>query len=116
MLRTFVSATVLAVCAGGLLAGEYKGKVKSVNADKGTITITTEDGTKTFTVAKDAKFTGGKKIAEQLSAEGLKHEVFTRTGKKAPNVTITTTGEGDKEVATAIKVGGGKKKGKKPAK
>jgi hypothetical protein len=107
------AAVALVLCAGGLSAGEYKGKVKSVDTTKSTITIATKDGDKTFTVAKDAKFTGGKKIAEQLAAEGLKHEVFTKTGKKAAHVTLTTTGEGDKEEVTAVKVGGGKKKGKK---
>lgn len=113
-MRTLVSAAVaLAFCAGSLVAGEYTGKVKGVDAAKNTITITVKGEEKTFKVDKSAKYTGGKKIAEQLAVEGLKHEVFTRTGKKAPTVTLTTEGEGDKEVVQAIKVGGGKKKPKK---
>ena len=112
-MRTFVSAAVaLVLCAGSLPAADYKGKVKSVDTDKNTITIATKDGDKTFTVAKDAKFTGGKKIAEQLATEGLKHEVFTKTGKKAATVTITSE---DGKIATAVKVGGGKKKKKTDA-
>jgi hypothetical protein len=110
-MRTFVSAAVaLVLCAGSLSAADYKGKVKSVDTDKSTITISVDGKDMTFTVAKDAKFTGGKKIAEQLSAEGLKHPVLAKTGKKAATVTITSE---DGKVATAIKVGGGKKGGKK---
>jgi urease beta subunit len=110
MLRSLLSAVALFVFSAGLMAGEYTGKVKSVDAEKGTITITVKGaGDKTFKVARDAKFSGGnKKVAERLAAEGLKCEIFS--AEKKPAVTVTTTGEGDKEEATAVKIGGAKKK------
>src|SRR5207248_8463279 len=77
MLRTLFSALVaLALLAGGLQAQAPKdarkdakpadkddklvtAKVKSVDADKGTITVTTEDGKeRTFRVNKDTKIVG----------------------------------------------------------
>src|SRR5262249_46510137 len=54
MLRTFVSACLaLVIVAGGLLAGEIKGKVTKVEGDK--ITVTTADGEKTVTTNKDTQ-------------------------------------------------------------
>ena len=101
--------------------------VKLVKADaaQGTITILVgakkgEKGEeKTFKVSKTAKFTsvkapaekGGEPIKESLT-DGIKNEIFTKGGGKgAPNVTLTTAGEGDKEEATdvAVRIGGKKK-------
>jgi len=115
MFRKFVAAVALVVFAGGLWAGEHRGRVKSVDAEKGTITLTegmrgdTKDVT--YKVAKDAKFTTmNKDLADKLSTEGLKHELFTRTGRQAARVTVVTEGEGDKEVVKEVKVGGGRRR------
>jgi hypothetical protein len=57
MLRKFVfSLLAFGVVTVGLLADEFRGKVKSVDADKMTITVAGKDGEKTFTVDKDTKF------------------------------------------------------------
>jgi hypothetical protein len=103
MLRQLVcAAAALVLCAGGLLAGEYKGKVKSVDAAKSTITVTVNDKDMTFKVTDDTKIVRGKKdVAKRLAAK-----VFQQEGAE---VTVLTTGEGSKEVATEIKVKGKKK-------
>src|SRR5262245_41678763 len=95
MVRKIVAAAIaLFISVGGVVAAEYKGKVKSVDAEKGTITITINDGDKTLKVAKDAKFTTAKKKQQELlTSQGLKYEGFS----KGPQVTLKTEGEGDKE-------------------
>ena len=108
--KLFAAVLALVVFAGVSLAAEIKGKVKSVDADKNTITVTTKDGDKTVKLSKDTKFSGGgKDAAEKLAAEGIKWEGFS----KGPQVTITTEGEGDKEMATKVVVGGGRPKDNK---
>jgi hypothetical protein len=111
MIRKSVATVALLVFAGGVLAAEHRGRVKSVDATKGTITLTTGrmgmQQDKTFTVAKDAKFTSmNREVADKLATQGLKHETFTRTGRMAAQVTLVTEGEGDKEVVKEVRVGG----------
>jgi hypothetical protein len=119
MFRNCVAAAVaLFVFVGGLSAAEYKGKVTKIDTEKNTITInvkkdkkdkTGED--KTFTIAKDAKFTSVKKKNETTLTDGLKNEAFAKVGEKdAPTATLVTKGEGKDEVVTEIKVSVGKKK------
>ncbi len=107
MLRKVLAAALaLMICVGGLLAAEVKGKVKSVDAEKKTITITIKGEEKTYKVAADCKFTTkNKKVAEKLSAEGLKFEGFA----KNPAVTLTVEGDEVKQVTVG---GGGKPKDK----
>jgi hypothetical protein len=107
MLRQYVCGVcALIVAVGCLLAAEIKGTVKSVDADKSTITITDEDNKdKTLTVDKDAKIVGGKGDIKG----GLKNEKAFKSGAK---VTVKTETKDGKEVVTEIKVGGGKKKDK----
>jgi hypothetical protein len=107
MLRSLVCAAfALVVCAVAVLAGEYKGKVKSVDTDKSTITVTVGDDDKTFKVTDDTKIVRGKNNKEVK--DGLKNE---KAWKNNPNVTIITEGEGKKEKVKEIKItGGGKKK------
>src|SRR5688572_24964591 len=95
--KLFAAVLALVVFAGVSLAAEIKGKVKSVDADKNTITVTTKDGDKTIMVNKDTKFTTTSKDEAVVKAvgTGLKYEGFS----KGPEVTITTEGEGDKAVA-----------------
>ena len=123
MVRSIFAAVALFVFVGGISAAEYKGRLAKVDAEKNTITILVgakkgEKGEeKTFKIAKDAKFVsikppavkGDKPIEETLTG-GIKNEVFTVSGKGGPGVTLTTTGEGDKEEATEVKVSAGKKK------
>lgn len=111
-MRTFVSATVaLALCAGSALAEDYKGKVTKVEKDS--ITIKVDGKEMTFNVSDKTTFSSpNKQLNEKLEADKLNCKVFTRTGKGAPTVTITSA---DGKTATAIKVGGGKKKPKKDA-
>ncbi len=110
MFRTFVTATLaLVVCAGALSAAEVRGRVKSVDAEKGTMTVTVGRGgeakDQTLKVAKDAKFTTqNKDLAEKLTAEGLKHEIFTKSGRDAARVTLVTEGEGDAAVVKEVRV------------
>jgi len=97
------------------VAAEHRGRVKSVDAEKGTITITTgrmgERKDMTFKLAKDAKFTTmNKEIADKLSTEGLKHDIFTKTGRMAATVTLVTEGEGDKEMVKEVRVGMGRRR------
>jgi len=101
MLRKFLFAFVLVFFfVGGLFAAEYKGKVKSVDADKGTLTVEIDGKEKVIKTNDKTKFLAGKDGKEELKA-GLKAKVFEKAGA---NVTIKTDGEGDKEVATEVTV------------
>src|SRR5436309_7498811 len=95
----------LLLCAVTVLAKDYTGVVKTVDPDKNTITITIKDGDKdkdvTLKVDKEAKITRKKKGEEVDVENGLKNEKAWGKNKQGdfPTVTITTEGEGDKEVA-----------------
>jgi hypothetical protein len=104
MLRTLVCASfALVLCAVAALAAEYRGKVKSVDPDKNTITVTVEGEDKTFKVTDDTKIVRGKGDKEKAVKDGLKNE---KAWKKGPNVIVTTDGTKVKE----IRIVGGKKK------
>jgi hypothetical protein len=97
MRKLLCSTVALLFVTGGLLAAEIKGKIKSVDADKSTITVTVGDKDETFTVAQDAKISVGTvKDVKDL--------------KPGANVTLTTETKGGKEVVTAITGGGAKDK------
>ena len=100
----------LVLCAVTVLAKDYTGTVKSVDPDKNTITITIKDGDKdkdvTLKVDKDAKITRKNKQGEDTDVkDGLKNEKAWGKNKQGdfPTVTVTTEGEGDKEIAKTIK-------------
>lgn len=106
MLRNLVcTLTVGLVCLGMLQADEIKGKVKSNDAEKSTVTVTVADKDQTVDVAKDAKITRlvGKKLKKAQPEDvpgGL-------TGLTAgADVTITTEKKDGKDVATAIRLEG----------
>ncbi|MCS6850748.1 MAG: hypothetical protein NZ700_06225 [Gemmataceae bacterium] len=84
------------VCVGIVVAAEIKGKVKSVDAEKNTITVTTKDGDKTFPIAADAKITVGK-------GSNLKDL------KEGAGVMLRTEVKDGKEVVVELKAGGKKK-------
>jgi hypothetical protein len=110
MLRSLVCAAfALVVCAVAVLAGEYRGKVKSVDPDKSTITVTIDDKDKTFKVTDDTKIVRGKGDKSKEVKDGLKNE---KAWSKNPNVIITTEGEGTKEKVKEIRITGGKRKKK----
>lgn len=103
MLRMFVAAVLgLVLMAGGLLADEVKGKVKSVDQDKKTITVTVDGKDKTFKLNDNTSIVGakGKALKDGIKAKGL---------KEGAHVTITTDKKDGKEVVTEVKVGGKKK-------
>jgi hypothetical protein len=87
-MRTFVSAALaLVLCVGVALAAEIKGKIKSLDADSRTVTVTTADGKDhTLTIAKDAKIeaASGKALKEGLKDKHLKAgtEVVVQCEKK----------------------------------
>jgi hypothetical protein len=109
MLRSLVCAAfALVVCAVAVLAGENRGKVKSVDPDKNTITVTIEDKDVTFKVTDDTKIVRGKGDKAKEVKDGLKNE---KAWSKNPNVIVTTDGEGTKGKVKEIRiVGKGKKK------
>jgi hypothetical protein len=108
MLRSLVCAAfALFVCAVAVLAGEYRGRVKSVDPDKNTITVTVGDNDKTFKVTDDTKIVRGKGDKAKEVKDGLKNE---KAWKNLPNVVITTEGEGTKEKVKEIRIAGGKRK------
>ena len=95
--KLLCTAVALFFVTGGLVAAEVKGKVKSVDADTGTITVTVGEKDQTFTVAKDATISAGTaKVLKDLKA--------------GDNVTLTTEKKDGKEVVTGIKGGGSKDK------
>jgi biopolymer transport protein ExbD len=105
MLRKFVGVLVLLILmAGVIIAEEIKGKVKSVDTDKNTITVTVDDKDQTFMVTDDTKILSAKGTAVK---DGLKNEKAFKAGRQ---VTITTDKKDGKDVVTEIKLAGGKKK------
>ena len=105
MIRTLSPAllalTLLAV-AGRAPADEVRGKVKSVDGEKSTITLTVGEDTRSFHLATDAKVVGlyGKKLKKATVRDidgGL------RGVKEGADVTITTA-EADKLSASQVKV------------
>jgi hypothetical protein len=96
MLRSLTAMCLLLVFGLALLAAEYKGKVKSVDRDKNTITITIDDKDKTFNVSDEVKVTRGEKE--------IKKKLKSKSFDSNPPVTLTTEGEGEKEVVKEIKI------------
>jgi hypothetical protein len=113
MVRTLFSALfALLIAAGGSWAEEIKGKVKSVDASKSTITVTVNDKDRTLTVAKDAKVFQlvGKKLKKAQPQDVPGGLAGLEAGKE---VTVTTDKKDGQDVVTQIKVEGLAKKKKK---
>ena len=105
MLRSLVCAGfALLIGAVAVLAAEYKGRVKNVDPDKSTITVTVGDEDKTFKVTDDTKIVRKGKDGDKEVKDGLKNE---KAWKRNPNVVVTTDGDKVKEIRIT---GGGKKK------
>ena len=61
MLRLAVlGVALLGLVVGGIIAGEYKGKIKSIDTDAKKVTLETKDGDKTFKYTGESKIVGGK--------------------------------------------------------
>ena len=111
MLRLAVlGVALLGLVVGGIIAGEYKGKIKSIDTDAKKVTLETKDGDKTFKYTGESKIVGGKgdmtfdKMAEFMAkAKG-------KGGRGCLGVTVITNGEGDKETITEVKMAARAKK------
>jgi hypothetical protein len=103
MLRKLAGASLVVFVVGGILvAGEYKGRLKSIDTDKMTITVATKkDEEKVLKYNDKTEFAVGKKGAT-VAAEKLAKIVSK--AKKGVNVIVTTEGEGDKEVVTKVSI------------
>jgi ribosome maturation factor RimP len=99
MLRTFMGVVLtLVVFALGALAEEYRGKIKSIDADKGTITVTVGDKDQEFKVPATAKVLRGKKEV----ADGIKDKRFGKA--VGSEVTVVTEKKDGAETVTSIKL------------
>jgi Cu/Ag efflux protein CusF len=99
MLRTFALAlaSVLVLSVGLVMAAEKseKGKIKKVDADKNTITVTIGDKDKTFEIGKDVKFVDAK-------GESLKDGIKNTALKEGTEVEVTCDVKDDKATCTKI--------------
>jgi hypothetical protein len=115
-MRLFALLFGFALLAGSAAtADEIRGKVKSLDADKGSITVTVGDADQTFQVQDDAKVVGlyGKKLKKatvQDVPSGL------RGVKEGADVTLTTAKADDATVVSQVKVEDLQAKLKKKAK
>ena len=99
MFRTVVcTLAALVIWAGLALADEFKGKIKKVDADKGTVTVVADGKDHTFTVPPTAKFYTAKDTA-------LKGGLKDKQLKQGAMVTITCETKNGKEGVTQIKLG-----------
>jgi hypothetical protein len=83
------------LCAGVVLAADYRGKVKKVDADKGSITVTIDGKDMLFPCEKDTKVTAatGKELPDGLRSKEL---------AVGADVVITTEKKDGKEHVTKI--------------
>jgi hypothetical protein len=97
MTRVFVSALALVfICAIGVFADEFKGTIKSVDADKMQLIITADNGQdQTVTVSKHAQVVGPHLRTHQVD---LKSALFK------PGALVTITYETKEGRMTASKV------------
>ena len=99
MRRVVVCAVAaLLISAGGLLADEIKGKIKSIDTTKQTVTVTTADAKDhVITVGKDTQFLAAD--GKQLK-EGLKDKQFT----EGANVIVKCETKEGKQTCTSIQL------------
>ena len=98
MLRTFglAVASILILCVVAVAAEKTeKGKIKKVDADKNTITVTIGDKDKTLDIGKDVKFVDAK-------GENLKEGIKSPALKEGTEVEVTCDVKDDK--ATCLKI------------
>ena len=104
MLRTLVGVVVaLLIVVGGLVAAEVKGKVKSYEGEKLTVTVDGKDTT--YLVTADTKVLSGK------DGKPAKDREKALKGVKAgAEVVLEVSKKDGKDVVTELTVKGGKKK------
>ena len=76
MLRSVICALVVLLLTVGIsLGGEIKGKIKKVDADTATITVTVDGVDKDYKIADNCKFldSNGKDLAAGLKAPAFKN-------------------------------------------
>jgi hypothetical protein len=105
MLRSLPALAAVLLATGLVLADDVKGKISSVDSEKGTITLSVDGKDQTLTVEKSAMIQapGKKKMLTDVPGglSGLK------TGDEA---TATVETKDGKMVVTRIITAGGKKK------
>ncbi len=108
-MRRFVcGVAALLLGVGVLLAAEIRGTIKSVDTDKNTITVTSDDKDIDIQVTSDTKFVRKGKDGENKEVKGGIMSKAVKTGTK---VVVQTEKKDGKEVATEVRLtGGGKKK------
>jgi preprotein translocase subunit YajC len=91
----------LVLCASGLAADEVRGKIKAVDADKHTITVTVGDRDQEFTLTDDTKLLGpsGKDVKNGLNSPRL---------TAGAEVTVSTEKKGGQDVCTKVQLRGQK--------
>jgi hypothetical protein len=86
-------------------AAEIEGKLKSVDADKGVVTLTVGDKDRDFTVTKDTEFEV-QDIRAYNPKDGLKDPAFEKKGLK---VVVKTAEKDGKEMVTKVTIYTGRK-------
>ena len=88
-----------------LAAADIEGKLKSVDPDKGVVTITVGDKDRDFTVTKDTELEV-QDIRAYNPKDGLKDPAFAKKGLK---VIVKITEKDGKEIVTKVTVYTGRK-------
>jgi hypothetical protein len=100
MLRQFMAVAAVLVLGVGLApADEVKGTLKSVDADKSTLTVTADGKDTVYTVADATQFLNAK-------GKNLKKGIKDRHLKEGANVVVTTEKKDDKDLVTKIALAG----------
>ena len=101
MLRVILgSVLALMICVALILAGEFKGTYQGTKkGDKGRVMVVKTDDGKEVEIVRD-------KGTKYIDAEGnpIKGKDLKEHLKKGVKVTVKTEKEGDKEVATEVKI------------
>lgn len=100
---------VLIILAGPTLAqrdGIQKGKIKSIDADKSSITLTVDGKDRTFTVTDDTRVFGaeGKRLKERLKTLKVGMEVFFKPKSKNSKTLVGIKPVGQRDTRTPPKV------------
>jgi hypothetical protein len=106
MFRTLAGILfALFVLPCSLYAAEIEGKLKSVDAEKGVITLTIDDKDRDFTVTKDTEIEV-QDIRAYKPKEGLKDPAFEKKGQR---VVIKTVEKDGKEIVSKVTIYTGRK-------
>src|SRR5947209_7583717 len=103
MFRTTTAALLsLLLCAAALPADEVRGKIKKVDADKGTLTLTVDGKDQEVKLPDDTKLLGP-------SGADLKDGLQSTRLTEGAEVTVFYEKKGDKEVCVKVQLKGVKK-------